>query len=226
MTDETNIQRIIDYVRQYGEQYGSEELRRQLLAAGYAPNDVDAAFARLAAFSEGRTPQRLGENAGEIAQNDAEVERMAAYLRQHRDHYSLEALRKQLFQAGKSPAQVELAIARLTAEQPVQSRPRRWPQIILLVVLNTILLPVVAYLLAITFGGIDDAPVTATIITGPALLLIELITGIILLFRQRTAWIGKALLISVVISLVLIVVLVVVGAILLAGTCIMMLRNL
>lgn len=227
MPDETNIQRIVDYMRQYLADYEPEQLRQQLLAAGYLPDDIDLAFARLAPSDAGvATAQIPDEDAGDAAQIASEFERMLAYLRQHRDRYSLEALRTQLLAAGKSPALIEQAIARLQAEQPVQHRPRRWPQIIGLAILNTLLLPVVAYLLAIIFGTSADAPVTATLITGPGLLFVELIAGVALLFRERTAWLGKSLLLSVAISVVLTIIIVVVAVVLLAGTCLVMLRNL
>jgi hypothetical protein len=53
MADEPNIQRILEYIRQYGTQYDLDTLRQQLISAGYAAVDVDAAIARYQAEQGG-----------------------------------------------------------------------------------------------------------------------------------------------------------------------------
>ena len=58
--------RILAYLRQYGEAYTEATLRSRLVAAGYRPEDIDAAFAALAA-------ERRGE--GPPAGNDGQTDR-------------------------------------------------------------------------------------------------------------------------------------------------------
>lgn len=48
--------RILAYLRQYGETYTDATLRSRLVAAGFAPEDIDAAFAALAAERRGDQP--------------------------------------------------------------------------------------------------------------------------------------------------------------------------
>jgi protein-S-isoprenylcysteine O-methyltransferase Ste14 len=77
--------------------------------------------------------------------DDAALQQLVDYLEQHRHHVSLEALRRQLLDAGHPPELVAAAVARVGGT-PVQ-KPVAWPFGLLIMLANLVLLPIL-------FGGL------------------------------------------------------------------------
>lgn len=217
MPDELAIQRIVAYLAQHGSTYSREEIGGQLAAAGYAADDIDAAFVRWQQPSVGATinvqPQATAFD------NEAEIERMVAYLRQHQQRYSLDALRSQLINSGRSPELIAAALARVP-HQPVAQGRNRWPFVLLLTPINLLLMPGLSYGLALLFGDVAYSGQIFLVIVG-----LELIGGIIFLFNPNTRWVGTSLLLSILLAIAIGIALAVLALVLLAGACIVFFRQ-
>jgi hypothetical protein len=69
---------------------------------------------------------------------ESKLDTILAYLREHSAQYSTAALRKQLLETGHDREDVDTAIQIFLHENPA-ARPRVWPWMVLIVVLNTVL---------------------------------------------------------------------------------------
>ncbi|NJN16119.1 MAG: hypothetical protein HC822_07470 [Oscillochloris sp.] len=142
---EQNIARILDYLNANAAHYGLETLRTQLLAAGYAEQEIAAAITRFeqaqsapqpvaptiplpsdpAATTRLSEPDRVEiESPPQLPQSDdrqAAIARARAYIEANRDRYELEALRGTLVQSGYAD---DVIAAALTQIGPVK-QPRR-----------------------------------------------------------------------------------------------------
>lgn len=177
---ESNIGRILDYLRQHSGAYGQAELREQLLAAGYSVADVDAAFARFAA--EAAAPDQPPASAPAPDPEAEQLRRAIDYLKRHRGDYEDRSLRDTLIRSGYPAATVDAAMSSLftPAVASTERRPRAWPFGMLLALFNIGLLAIVAFVEA---SIANDLVITGWL--GLALLAGELIAGLALRISSR-----------------------------------------
>lgn len=154
MSDEPNIQRMLEYLRTYAGQYDLNILREQLLASGQQPDEVAEAIARFrnetpvteAVIVAPPAPQPLevvdiGDNPAEDVQPAAPlkpalplsdeqiIEQMVDYLQTNSPTYSHDALRAQLLAADQPVHLIDAAFERLQSSSapatPVSNPPDR-----------------------------------------------------------------------------------------------------
>ena len=164
--------------------------------------------------AEPRAPERL------VVPEPANVERIRAYLEQHRDRYDREALRRQLLTDGQSREAVDLAIAQVFGLQ-VTAAPNATPvktgtRTVVLTFLGLTLLNLVA---ATGLGYIATDADQLALALVPGLLLIGLEIAAMVYYRPRNRPRSRGIMWALIIALPF------VAFGLLLGWCVALLQN-
>lgn len=107
MTDQNQLDALIARIQEQRATTDRDTIRQQLLAAGAPPPLVDQALAQVYGSEPVTTPATSSPPAFE----SVSVDRIRAYLEQHKQTYTREALRERLIQDGHNPQAIDLAIA-------------------------------------------------------------------------------------------------------------------
>jgi hypothetical protein len=140
--------------------------------------------------------------------NEPDLEPILTYLRVHAGRYSLEALSEQLLKNGYAPDEVERAVRTFQEEKP---RRRVWPKALKVLLVNALLM---AAGVAISFAPRVEGDAPGVIgISLFLLLCVEFLTGVALVFPEKTRTAGLALLLGFLLSVAL-------GILVLSGVCV------
>lgn len=108
MTDQNQLDALVARIQEQRATTDRDTIRRQLLAAGAPPPLVDQALTQV----YGSAPiADAATTSGPPAFESVSVDRIRAYLEQHKQTYTREALRDRLIEDGHNPQAVDLAIA-------------------------------------------------------------------------------------------------------------------
>ncbi len=132
-----------------------------------------------------------------------DLTQLIAYLRQHSGQYNMDALRSQLLASGHNPALVERAITEVRGAQPEKSNKPIWPQVALVVVGNMVGVPIISTIFAWLASNFSSAdwPFLLALLIGPAVVLGELIWGIVIMNGPK-ARMGRILLFGAIFSII------------------------
>jgi hypothetical protein len=123
---------------------------------------------------------------------DPSFDPIFAYLREHSARYSLAVLREQLVQSGYDPAVVDEAMAVYQSEHPPVVRPRVFPQALLVVAVNAVLVGAM-----IQAQGAMRSDARGFLLSFFFLLVgVEVVGGIVLSFPAKSRPVGLALLLG------------------------------
>lgn len=124
MTNQPQLDALIAWIEQQRGSVDHETIRQQLIQSGTAPQLVDQALAQV----YGAAPYAPLPQLQTAARPDS-VARIRAYLEQHKQTYTREALQRKLLEDGHDPQAVDLALAQAygfevaaTGAPPPQSR--------------------------------------------------------------------------------------------------------
>jgi hypothetical protein len=202
---------LIAYVRQQ-QPNDRATIRQQMIVAGHPPELIEQALERVygaAPVSNSQLEQRP------VAQA-VSVERMRAYLEQHKQTYTQEALRRKLIEDGHNPETVDLAIAQaygfqVSGTPPLPEYDRRT---VALISAGVFLFNYAVWTVAVIFTVQGSGPGFGVI---PALLIPETVAAVVLRRRNLSvarglAWgIGVSLLPIILLALLFGICLVVIG---------------
>lgn len=108
MTDQNQLDALVARIQQQRTTTDRDTIRQQLLTAGAPPQLVDQALTQV----YGSPPiADAVTTSGPPAFESVSVDRIRAYLEQHKQTYTREALRERLIEDGHNPQAVDLAIA-------------------------------------------------------------------------------------------------------------------
>lgn len=107
MTDQNQLDALIARIQEVRATTDRDTIRQRLLAAGAPPQLIDQALAHV----YDAQPIAVGTTSEPPAFESVSVERIRAYLEQHKQTYTREALRSRLIEDGHNPQAVDLAIA-------------------------------------------------------------------------------------------------------------------
>ena len=135
--------------------------------------------------------------------NPDDLTQLIAYLRQHSDQYSMDALRSQLLASGRDPALVDRAIAEVNGAQPDATNRPIWPWVALVVVGNMVGLSTLSTLFIWLVSSFDDSGLLFLIglLIGPIVVIGELIWGIAIMNGPK-ARTGRILLFGAIFSII------------------------
>ncbi|HEX6293199.1 MAG TPA: hypothetical protein VFZ66_28715 [Herpetosiphonaceae bacterium] len=110
MTNQPQLDALIGYIQQHRQSADRAAIRQRLLQDGADPQLVEQALAQV--YGAEPAAQPIAPDSQAADQPDS-VERITAYLEQHRQTYTQEALRQKLLADGHEPQAVDLAAAQV-----------------------------------------------------------------------------------------------------------------
>lgn len=163
MTDQNQLDALIARIQEQRATTDRDTIRQQLLASGALPPLVDQALAQVF----GSQPVTAPTTSSPPAFQSVSVDQIRAYLEQHKQTYTQEALRRQLIEDGHNPQTVDLAIAqaygfqvRSTPAPPEENRRRFVLTIVGVFLFNYIVWAIlIAVTLNTSLGGLLAVPV-------------------------------------------------------------------
>jgi hypothetical protein len=183
MTDQNQLDALIARIQQQRATTDRDTIRRQLLTAGAPPQLVDQALTQVygsAPIADAVT------TSGPPAFESVSVDRIRAYLEQHKQTYTREALRERLIEDGHNPQAVDLAIAQAygfqlsnTAAPPEMDRTR-----FILTIAGVFLFNYIFWGIIVALVIVGQSPAWLWAI--PAMLVLEGVTAAVLRPRNRS----------------------------------------
>ncbi|HEY0603086.1 MAG TPA: hypothetical protein VGD58_09255 [Herpetosiphonaceae bacterium] len=185
MTDQNQLDALVAHIQRQRATMDRDTIRQRLLDAGAPPQLVDQALDQV----YGSAPIAGATTSGPPAFESVSVDRIRAYLEQHKQTYTREALRDRLIQDGHNPQAVDLAIAQAygfqvssTTAPPETNRTRFVLTIVGVFLLNYIIWTILFVV------GINNSEIGFAIVLWavPIMLLVEGMAATVLRRRDRT----------------------------------------
>ncbi|MFL6234309.1 MAG: hypothetical protein ACJ76N_14345 [Thermoanaerobaculia bacterium] len=132
---------------------------------------------------------------------DPGLDPIPAYLREHAGRYGVEALRRELLRSGYGPAATDRAVQAFREENPPRLRELVWPKALRVLRVNALLAG--AGVALACAPRMDDDVKLGIVLTLLAILCLELLGGLVLVFPRKRRALGLALLAGLFLSVAL-----------------------
>lgn len=190
MTDQNQLDALIAHIQQQRATADRDTIRQQLLAAGAPQPLVDQALAQVYGSEPVTTPATTVITSSPPAFESVSVDRIRAYLEQHKQTYTREALRERLIQDGHNPQAVDLAIAQAYGFQVSNTTPAP-PQTnrtqFILTIAGVFLFNYIVWTILLVVGlNNSDSVLTIGLWAVPIMLIVEGMAAAVLRGRNRT----------------------------------------
>ncbi|MCG8350578.1 MAG: hypothetical protein MI924_22650 [Chloroflexales bacterium] len=212
MSDEQNVQQLLEYLRQNHPQYELELLCQHLITSGHNPVNVATALERYKGETKPilpNPPDLVSSEAmkkasvdativlpGALVDIEASTQRALAYLFRHRGQHDLQVLRQHLIASGQPSPAVDEAIHRLGTSKSFPQTIPLWAFGGLIALGNGVMLPASLGTLAVVLLslGVGTGLTLVLILGGVVLLLLTEFVVSIVLLTSANRQAGKAIL--------------------------------